>query len=164
MSYIGSAWMDEELMAAINQADDDQSAFAIAATAVVDTLRVGLGKLTAEVAGLRRDTDRVANETMEVWANIGQLVAVLAKAHGVDLDTLHDPPEPRPKPMTGGTGEYDELPQWAKDALAEQGITSAPSNPKLEVEADDDLMVANLGGGGFVIGRRDAFGDDSKDA
>ena len=52
MSYIGTAWIDEQLAAAIAEADDDQHAFAIAATAINETIRAGLEKISAEVSGL----------------------------------------------------------------------------------------------------------------
>ena len=66
MSYLGTAWMNDELREAIATAPDDQQAFAIAATAVNETIRVGLGKLTAEVAGLRRDQADTAEAMRDV--------------------------------------------------------------------------------------------------
>ena len=52
MSYLGTAWMNDELREAIATAPDDQHAFAIAATAIEGTIRAGLGKISAEVSGL----------------------------------------------------------------------------------------------------------------
>ena len=68
MSYLGTAWMNDELWSAIQMAEDDQQAFAIAATAVNETIRVGLGKLTAEVCALIRaqaDTAAAMREMAE---------------------------------------------------------------------------------------------------
>ena len=67
MSYIGTAWMNEDLRDAIATAPDDQHAFAIAATALVETVRIGLGKLTAEVAGLRSAQADTAVAMREGW-------------------------------------------------------------------------------------------------
>ena len=68
MSYLGTAWMNDELREAIATAPDDQSAFAIAATAIEGTIRAGLGKISAEVAGLVRaqaDTAEAMREMAE---------------------------------------------------------------------------------------------------
>ena len=68
MSYLGTAWMNDELREAIATAPDDQHAFAIAATAINESIRVGLGKLTAEVCALIRaqaDTAQAMREMAE---------------------------------------------------------------------------------------------------
>ena len=125
MTYIGMSWIDEDLRDAIERADDDQAAFALAATALVGTVRVGLGKLTAEVAGLVRQQAETASAMNRVADVLETQIAVFKEAQGDNV-----PAE-----------DYD--PHYEQD----------------EVD-DDDLVIAPLGGGGFAIGRRDAFKDE----
>ena len=136
MTYVGMSWIDEDLQAAICRADDDQEAFALAATALINTVRVGLGKVGVEVARLTQAQADTAAANREVADAIERQTAAFKQAQG-----LH----------TGETvpaEDYD--PHYNKDGTD-------------GTEGDDDLMIANLGGGGFVVGRRDAFKDEDEE-
>ena len=118
MTYIGMSWIDEDLQAAIADADDDQAAFAVAATALVGVVREGLGKVNATLAGLVReqaDTAAAMRELADAVRDVNVRPEDVGLVPAADYDPHHDEPD----------------------------------------GADDDLMIANLGGGGFVIGRRD---------
>ena len=125
MTYVGMSYIDEELADAIASADDDQAAFALAATALVNTVRVAVGSLTAEVAGLVRQQAETAAAMNRVADVLETQIAVFKEAQG------------------------DKVP-------------AADYDPHYKEPADDDLVVAPLGGGGFAIGRRDAFGDEAE--
>ena len=127
MSYIGMSYIDEELADAIASADDDQAAFALAATALVNTVRVGLGKVGVEVARLTQAQAETASAMNRVADALERQIAVFKEHQG------------------------DKVPAEDYDPHYEQD----------EVD-DDDLVIAPLGGGGFAIGRRDAFGDEGE--
>ena len=71
MTYIGMSWIDEDLRAAIADAEDDQAAFAVAATALVGVVREGLGKVNATLAGLVREQARAASALEGIEAELG---------------------------------------------------------------------------------------------
>ena len=148
MSYIGMSWIDSELRRAIADAEDDQHAFALAATALVGEVRVGLAKLTAEVAGMvsqQAETTRVLREVVDAIDQNSQAIA--------DVNV-----RPEEIALTG-----------VRAADVEAAVAKAREEPPNgdrtfeNDEEDDDLLIAPLGGGGFVVGRRDAFRDDGDD-
>ena len=98
MSYIGTAWMNDELRDAIGNAPDDQHAFAIAATALNETLRVGLGKLTAEVAGLRTEQSLTSQAMREVRVALDRQTEVFRELNepSDDWPPVLEPPEEEP--------------------------------------------------------------------
>ena len=154
MSYLGTAWMNEELQQAIAEAEDDQHAFAIAATAVNETIRVGLGKLTAEVAGLLRETAKAASALEGIEAELGPSGSVADIGAAIrDVNIRSDDVV-----LTGIQAEDVE-------AAVAKAMEQPPNGDRTfeNDESDDDLLIAPLGGGGFVVGRRDAFRDDDDD-
>ena len=132
MTYVGMSWIDEDLQAAIAGADDDQEAFALAATALIGTVRVGLDKLTADVTGLMHQQAATARASDRVADALERQTAAFKQAQG-----LH----------TGETVPAEDYDPHYKETA----------------DADDDLVIAPLGGGGFVIGRRDDFKDEEEE-
>ena len=140
MTYIGMSWIDTDLRDAL--ADPYVPAAvrrATADTALINTIRVGLGKVGVEVARLTQAQAETASAMNRVADALERQTAAFKQAQG-----LH----------TGETvpaEDYD--PHYNKDGT--EGTDGT--------EGDDDLMIANLGGGGFVVGRRDAFKDEDEE-
>ena len=99
MSYIGTAWMNEELQQAIAGAEDDQHAFALAATAIEGTIRAGLGKISAEVSGLVGQQAATAEAMRDVADAIRE---VNVRPEDVALEPPPPEPELLPEPPGGG--------------------------------------------------------------
>ena len=100
MSYEGMAWIDRDLEGAIANQETWEALAALAGTALIGTVRVGLGKVSAEVAGLVRvlaeqterqskDNQWLREEVAELAAAVNQQTRLLAKIHRVSLDDLY---------------------------------------------------------------------------
>lgn len=98
MSYIGMSWIDTDLREAIATAPDDQHAFALAATAINETLRVGFGKITAELAGLRTEQSLTSQAMRKVRVALDRQTEVFRELNEPSEDwPILEPPEDEPE-------------------------------------------------------------------
>ena len=91
MSYLGTAWMNDELREAIATAPDDQHAFAIAVSAIEGTIRAGLGKISAEVSGLVKQQAETTRALREVVDAIDQNTQAIADVNVRPEDVRLEP-------------------------------------------------------------------------
>ena len=76
-------------------------------------------------------------------------------------DFVPDKDDPERQHGVSGVSEWDDLPEWAKRALAEQGIFSAPTDPP---EAEDEVEYRRGYDDGWDAGRVAAMNQGFSDA
>ena len=137
MTYVGMSYIDEDLRDAL--ADPYVPAVvrrAIADTALINTIRVGLGKLTAEVAiqgrGLAAAVEAQTLAFHRVADVLEEQIRVFKEAYQDDVVPAAD---------------YDPYHQEG-DGLAEDGLPLVPSIGETDTAEDDPLVIAPIGENG----------------
>ena len=156
MTYIGMSWIDEDLRAAIADADDDQAAFALAATALIGTVRVGLGKVGVEVARLTQaqaDTAAAMRELADAVRDVNVRSEDVGLVPAADYDPHY----------REGEGDRDVVDDFrrAVEPAVKDAVTEIFRKYGKRIDDEEDPFVVAPVPGGFAIGRRSSFPDEA---